>query len=70
MLGHGSNPAHGDAARKTAAIPSAEVFALLWELSNGRIELLLGFHCLGRVGGKFFSVLSLVASRLGYAVRS
>jgi hypothetical protein len=28
MLGHGSNPAHGDAERLDAATQSAEVFAL------------------------------------------
>ena len=65
---NGSNPAHGDAKRKGAATQCAEVFALLWELSNGWIGLLLGFHCLGRLG-KFFSVFSLAASYLGYAVR-
>jgi len=35
---NGSNPAHGDARRKGASYPKrAEVFALLWELSNYRI---------------------------------
>jgi hypothetical protein len=43
MPGHGSSPAHGDAERIKRTPPSAEVFALLWELSN----------CLERNSAKF-----------------
>ena len=56
---NGSNPAHGDAKRKGLATQRAEVFALLWELSNYRI----GF------GARFaFLFATLVASNWGIRI--
>ena len=43
--------------KTTLPYPSSPVaIALLWELSNGWIGLLLGFHCLGDLGGKCLRV--------------
>ena len=59
-VANGSNPAHGMQNAMSTATKSAEVFALLWELSNGWIGLLLSFHLLERLWSRRIGAFGLL----------